>query len=154
MSESNANYLVLSASITSAFVTRNLVPPEQLPALIADVFVALKRAEQGPVQPEKEAAQPAVSIKKSITPDFLICLEDGRKFRTLKRHLRVAYGLSPDDYRAKWKLSSDYPMVAPNYAATRSLLAKKMKLGYARRAEVVAVPKRKSKSAKGRRKAA
>jgi predicted transcriptional regulator len=105
-----------------------------LPALIASVHAALAKVGSGAEEQPKEELRPAVPIKKSITPDYVICLDDGKKFKSLKRHLRTAYGLTPDQYRARWDLPSDYPMVAPNYAKARSELATKMGLGQKRRA--------------------
>ena len=124
----NAGLIELTADITSAYVGNNSVSATELPALIRSIHVALSGVG-APVEPPPEAKTPAVSIKKSITDDFLICLEDGRKFKSLKRHLRTKYNLSPEDYRAKWGLPKDYPMVAPSYAASRSALAKSMGLG-------------------------
>jgi len=133
LSENNELVVDLVAGIVSAFVSHNSVPTSELPALIASTHAALigLGKEQVPVVEEKLV--PAVPIKKSITPDYLVCLEDGKKFKSLKRHLRTAYDLSPDQYRAKWGLPSDYPMVAPAYAEARSNLAKKMGLGNQRR---------------------
>jgi predicted transcriptional regulator len=116
------DYIELSAEIAAAFVSHNALSPTDLPKLIAEVYAALKSLGV-PAAPPTEALKPAVSIRKSITPDYLICLEDGKKFKTLKRHLRTAYELSPEQYREKWGLPSDYPMVAPNYTATRSAMA-------------------------------
>ncbi|RUZ72477.1 MucR family transcriptional regulator, partial [Mesorhizobium sp. M7A.F.Ca.US.006.01.1.1] len=105
-------------------------PVGELPALIGQVHAALKGTAGTSVSAEEPVVlKPAVSIRKSVTPDYLICLEDGKKFKSLKRHLSTHYGLTPNDYRTKWGLSADYPMVAPNYAATRSALAKTMGLG-------------------------
>jgi predicted transcriptional regulator len=129
-----ANYVDLAAGIVSAFVSNNSVPTSDLPALIASVHAALARVGGGAEEQPKEELRPAVPIKKSITPDYVICLDDGKKFKSLKRHLRTAYGLTPDQYRARWDLPSDYPMVAPNYAKARSELATKMGLGQKRRA--------------------
>ena len=119
----------LSADIVSAYVGHNALSVADLPKLIADVHNALKnlRSNSGPVIPTE--LKPAVPVKKSIAPDYLICLEDGKKFKSLKRHLRTHYNLSPEEYREKWGLPHDYPMVAPNYARARSDLAKKMGLG-------------------------
>lgn len=123
----------LAAQIVAAYVTKNAVEQADLPRLIADVHRALAQAAQGTsLREESVEAKPAVNIKKSITPDFLICLEDGKKFKSLKRHLRTHFNLSPDQYREKWGLPSDYPMVAPNYATSRSKLAKNMGLGQKR----------------------
>jgi predicted transcriptional regulator len=98
------------------------------------VYGALKDVGVGVSVPVESALEPAVPIKRSVTPEFIVCLEDGKKFKSLKRHLRTRYGMTPEDYRAKWGLSHDYPMVAPNYAKERSDLAKRMGLGTARRA--------------------
>jgi predicted transcriptional regulator len=120
----------LMADVVSAYVSNNPVPASELPSLIDQIYQSLDllRSDRS-TQAEKEPLKPAVPISKSVTPDFIISLESGKKFKSLKRHLRVSYGLSPDAYRAKWALPSDYPMVAPNYATTRSLLAKKFGLG-------------------------
>jgi len=123
----------LTAEIVSAYVTNNTVVATDLPALISNVFDALKKAASSGAQPAKEELRPAVPIKKSVTSEYLICLEDGKKFKSLKRHLRTHYDLSPEEYREKWGLAHDYPMVAPNYAAARSDLAKRMGLGQRRR---------------------
>ena len=119
----------LSAEIVSAYVGHNALSVTDLPKLIAEVHNALKNLQGGtqPVAPTE--LKPAVPVRKSIAPDYLICLEDGRKFKSLKRHLRTKYNMSPEEYRAKWGLAKDYPMVAPNYAKARSDLAKQMGLG-------------------------
>jgi predicted transcriptional regulator len=119
----------MTTDIVSAYVGNNSVAAADLPALIQSVHKALSGVSSGVETVEVVAKEPAVSVKKSITPDFLVCLEDGRKFKSLKRHLRTKYNMSPEDYRAKWGLPKDYPMVAPNYAAARSNLAKQMGLG-------------------------
>lgn len=122
----------LTAEIVSAYVSNNPVVANDLPGLIGDVHLALSRASSGapPVEPTtQEDLRPAVPVKKSVTDEYIICLEDGKKFKSLKRHLRTRYKMSPDQYRAKWSLPPNYPMVAPNYAAARSQLAKKMGLG-------------------------
>jgi len=123
----------IASRIVAAYVSKNNVPVDQLPTLMADTCQALHRQVAGVVaaagEPCPAAPVPAVSIKKSITPDYLICLEDGRKLKTMKRHLFQRYGMTPDQYRAKWKLPSDYPMVAPNYSAARSSLAKSLNFG-------------------------
>jgi predicted transcriptional regulator len=121
-----SNLAELTAEIVSAYVSHNNVLPGELSALINDVHAALKQAPAG-AAPEPQ--QPAVPIKKSITPDYIISLENGQKFKSLKRHLRNSYDMTPDEYRAKWGLPRDYPMVAPNYAKARSELAKSMGLG-------------------------
>ncbi|AWN40892.1 MucR family transcriptional regulator [Methylobacterium durans] len=127
------NYIELAADIVSAFVSNNSVPVTELPGLIASVHSTLGRLSNGPTEEKVEPPQPAVSVKRSITPDFIVCLEDGKKFKSLKRHLRTRYDMTPDEYRQKWNLPVDYPMVAPNYAAARSELAKSMGLGQQRR---------------------
>lgn len=119
----------LSTDIVSAYVSNNAVSQADLPKLIADVHATLAGLTSNSSEAEQENRKPAVSVKKSITPDYIICLEDGKKFKSLKRHLRTHYDLSPEEYREKWGLPSDYPMVAPNYAAARSRLAREMGLG-------------------------
>jgi len=130
---SNAELIDLAAEIVSAYVSNNSVSASDLPGLIADVHRALSNTHTGVSQPEPEPLKPAVNPKKSVFPDYIVCLEDGKKFKSLKRHLRTHYDLSPEQYRDKWGLPADYPMVAPNYAAARSALAKKMGLGQQRR---------------------
>jgi predicted transcriptional regulator len=128
--ENKTPMIDLAAQIVAAYVTRNAVEQGDLPRLIADVHRALELASTGQVAKEEAAeVKPAINIKKSITPDYLICLEDGKKFKSLKRHLRAHFNLSPEQYREKWGLPADYPMVAPNYATSRSRLAKNMGLG-------------------------
>ncbi len=129
-----ASCIQLTANIVSAYVRNNSVSSAEIPALISQVYLALMRvssgaAGAGPAEPLK----PAVSIKRSLTPAYLVCLEDGKKFKSLKRHLGTQYQMTPDQYRAKWNLPADYPMVAPDYAAVRSQLAKQMGLGQQRR---------------------
>ena len=120
----------LTADIVAAYVSTNSIAADDLTALIRDVHSALRRSATGSVAPEEpEPPKPAVSVKKSLTADYIVCLEDGKKFKSLKRHLRTHYDLTPEDYRRKWGLPPDYPMVAPNYAKARSALAKKMGLG-------------------------
>ena len=135
MSESSggSNFIDLAADIVSAYVSNNSVPASDLPALISEVHSALVRVTSGVVVPALEALKPAVPAKKSVTNDHIICLEDGKKFKSLKRHLRTQYNMSPEEYREKWGLPPDYPMVAPNYAEARSQLAKQMGLGQQRR---------------------
>ncbi len=127
--DQNATLLSLTAQIVSAHVGKNQVPPAGLPALIEQVYGALRTAGHEPAPPPAEKQQPFVPAKRSIFPDYIICLEDGRKLKTLKRHLRSTFGLSPEQYREKWGLPADYPMVAPNYAEHRSRLAKQLGLG-------------------------
>ncbi|WP_192384273.1 MucR family transcriptional regulator [Mesorhizobium silamurunense] len=129
--DNNIDVLIeLPADVVSAYVSNNPVPVGDLPALIGQVHAALKGpAGTSSSAEEPQALKPAVPIRKSVTPDYIISLEDGKKFKSLKRHLSTHYGLTPDEYRVKWGLPADYPMVAPNYAATRSALAKTMGLG-------------------------
>ena len=127
--EGRSELVELTAGIVSAYVANNAVVTADLPALIGEVHEALSRAASRGRLPELEDLKPAVPVKKSVTPDYLICLEDGMKFKSLKRHLRTRYNLSPEEYRDKWDLPHDYPMVAPNYALARSDLAKRMGLG-------------------------
>jgi MucR family transcriptional regulator, transcriptional regulator of exopolysaccharide biosynthesis len=129
----NTNFIDQTTNIVSAYVSRNAVPADQISTLINQVHSALMRVSAGQSQGSAEPRRPAVSLKKSITPDYIVCLEDGKKFKSLKRHLRTQYDLTPEQYREKWGLSPDYPMVAPNYAAARSRLAKQMGLGQRRR---------------------
>jgi predicted transcriptional regulator len=129
----DSNLIDLAAEIVSAYVSNNSVASQELPNLISEVYAALQKTNGREPEPEPEPLKPAVSVKKSITPDYLICLEDGKKFKSLKRHLRTHYNLSPEEYRERWGLPSDYPMVAPNYAAARSELAKRMGLGQQRK---------------------
>ena len=126
------NLIELTAEIVSAYVSNNSVASADITSLISDVHSALSRTANGAAEPEPEPQKPAVSVRKSITPDYIVCLEDGKKFKSLKRHLRTHYDLTPEEYREKWGLPSDYPMVAPNYAKARSNLAKQMGLGQKR----------------------
>ena len=131
--EKTDNLASLAAQIVAAYVSNNQVPQPDLPRLIGDVHRALAAAIAGQALREEPAElKPAVTVRKSLTPDFIICLEDGKKFKSLKRHLRTHYNLSPEQYREKWNLPADYPMVAPNYAKARSSLAKRMGLGQRR----------------------
>jgi predicted transcriptional regulator len=119
--------LGLTAQIVSAHVSNNSVSPDALPSLIQEVFKTLSGVGKDPVLPERP--QPAVAIKKSVLPEHIICLEDGKKLKMLKRHLKTSYNMTPEQYRERWGLPPDYPMVAPNYAKHRSSLAKKIGLG-------------------------
>ena len=127
--EDNTELLTLTADIAAAYVSNNTVQASDVPSVIQTIYRALAGVGAAAAQPAPEPQKPAVPIKKSITPDYLISLEDGKKYKSLKRHLRTQYNMSPDDYRTKWGLAKDYPMVAPNYAASRSALAKSMGLG-------------------------
>jgi len=119
----------LATRIVASYVGANPLPAAELPQLIADVHSALMRCTQGSPPAERDEPKPAVAVKKSVMPDYIVCLEDGKKFKSLKRHLRTHYNLTPEEYREKWGLPHDYPMVAPNYARARSELAKKSGLG-------------------------
>ena len=127
------NYIEFTADIVSAFISNNSITATDLPVLINEVHTALLRVNNGSVAPAAETLKPAVPAKKSITSEFIVCLEDGRKFKSLKRHLRTQYNMSPNEYRERWGLAPDYPMVAPSYAKARSNLAKQMGLGQQRR---------------------
>ncbi|MEH6678173.1 MucR family transcriptional regulator [Phenylobacterium sp.] len=118
----------MTADIVTAYVSNNAVAPDDLAGLITGVHAALIGVTSG-AEPEKEPQEPAVPIRKSVTPDYIISLEDGSRYKSLKRHLSAKYGMTPEEYRAKWGLPHDYPMVAPNYAKARSDLARQMGLG-------------------------
>ena len=119
--------LSLTTEIVAAHVANNTVAVTDLPQLISEVYRTLASVGSAPAVPERP--QPAVAVKKSVNPDYIICLEDGKKLKMLKRHLKTAYNMTPEEYRDRWGLAADYPMVAPNYAAHRSSLAKKIGLG-------------------------
>jgi predicted transcriptional regulator len=127
--DDKAEIIEMTAEIVAAYVENNTISTSDLPALIQSVHRALTSVAAGAEAVEPAPKEPAVPVRRSITADFLVCLEDGRKFKSLKRHLRTKYNMSPEDYRAKWGLAKDYPMVAPNYAKARSDLAKQMGLG-------------------------
>ena len=127
------NFLEVAVEVVAAYIGNNSVPRTELPSLIADVHAALVQMTQNDAGPVAAPQKPAVSARKSVTNDYIVCLEDGKKFKSLKRHLRTQYDMSPEDYREKWGLASDYPMVAPAYAKARSQLAKEMGLGQQRR---------------------
>jgi predicted transcriptional regulator len=132
----NSDLMAMTVEVVAAYVGANNLDAGDLPGLVQSVHGTLKSLAQGveaPAAPVRDLT-PAVPIKKSIFPDYIVCLEDGKKFKSLKRHLRSAYDMSPEEYRAKWGLPADYPMVPPNYAAARSELAKKIGLGRGRRA--------------------
>ncbi len=136
MADSTANgnnFIELTAEIVSAYVSNNTVSAGDIPALINQVHAALSRVSGKSGDAASEPLKPAISLKKSVTPEYIVCLEDGKKFKSLKRHLRTQYNMTPEQYREKWGLGADYPMVAPNYAAARSQLAKQMGLGQQRR---------------------
>ncbi len=126
----DAEIITLTSQIVSAYVSKNSLQASDLPALISNVYQSLKSAGQPQAAAEVPSElKPAVPVKKSVTPEYIICLEDGKKLKMLKRHLSSSYGMTPDEYRAKWGLPADYPMVAPNYAKQRSDLALKLGLG-------------------------
>lgn len=129
----NDTLIELTADVVAAYVSNNPVPVGELPGLIADVHAALGRVGNVTETPPADKQKPAVNPKRSVHDDYIICLEDGKKFKSLKRHLMTHYNMTPDQYREKWGLDASYPMVAPNYAAARSQLAKKMGLGQQRR---------------------
>ncbi len=120
--------LRMAVDIVAAYVSNNTVPASQVPEVITTIYGSLNSLGSG-AEATPEPAKPAVSVRRSVTPDYIVCLEDGKKLKMLKRHLRAAYDMSPEEYRAKWGLAADYPMVAPNYAAQRSAFAKKIGLG-------------------------
>ena len=121
--------LRMTTDVVSAYLGRNDLPAEQIPEVINTVFGSLRELDATGAELKAEPPKPAVSVRKSVAPDFIVCLEDGKKLKMLKRHLRTMYNMSPDEYRAKWGLPSDYPMVAPNYARQRSDFAKQIGLG-------------------------
>lgn len=121
--QSEANLLDLTADIVASYVENNTLATADIPNLIQAVYNALQDTVQASTEPEPDPLKPAAPIKKSVTPDFIICLEDGKQFKSLKRHLRTHYNLTPDEYKEKWCVDRDYPMVAPNYAEARSALA-------------------------------
>jgi predicted transcriptional regulator len=121
--------LRMTTDVVAAYVRNNTLPTAQLAEVIHAVYNSLRGLDGQVVEPQPEPLKPAVPLRKSITPDYLICLEDGKKLKMLKRHLRSTYNMTPDEYRAKWGLGADYPMVAPNYAEQRSEFAKKIGLG-------------------------
>jgi predicted transcriptional regulator len=121
--------LRMTTDVVAAYVSNNTLPTGQLADIIASVYTSLRARDHSPANGRVDALRPAVPVRKSITPEYLICLEDGKKLKMLKRHLRSTYGLTPDAYRAKWSLPPDYPMVAPNYAEARSAFAKQIGLG-------------------------
>ncbi len=132
INDDKAKMLNLTAEIVAAHVSNNAVPLSDLPQMIKQVHDCLQSLQNGK-QEEVEKPKPAVSIRRSITPDYIVCLEDGKRLKMLKRHLKTAYDMTPDDYRAKWNLPADYPMVAPKYAEQRRKLAKKIGLGTSRK---------------------
>ncbi|MCP8936936.1 MucR family transcriptional regulator [Alsobacter sp. SYSU M60028] len=143
--EASPNVVELTAEIIAAYVSKNSVASAELAGLVTEVHRALANIQHGVAEPQPAPElKPAVPVKKSVHPDYIVCLEDGRSFRSLKRHLRTAYNMSPEEYRAKWSLPPDYPMVAPNYSAARSALARTMGLGQQRRKNARGKPAKKS----------
>lgn len=134
--------LTMTAGVVSAYASNNLLAPAQLSDVINTVFTTFAGLERSANGEKVEALKPAVAIRKSVTPDYIICLEDGKKLKMLKRHLRSTYNMTPDEYRAKWGLPPDYPMVAPNYAEQRSAFAKKIGLGRKTGQKVVRRPRK------------
>ena len=149
---SAGNLIELVADIVGAYVSNNSVQVSDLPNLIGQVHSALQQTATGKQEPQGEAQQPAVPVRRSVQPDAITCLECGKKFKSLRRHLRTDHHLEPQEYRAKWGLKPDYPMVAPNYAASRSELARKMGLG--RKAAEAGAAQQKGRGGRGRRAAA
>ena len=131
--DTTPNYVELAADVVSAYVSNNSVQPSELPSLIASVHASLQFVADGAKEQPSEPLVPPLPIKKSVQPDYIVCLEDGKRFKSLKRHLRTKYEMTPDQYRTKWGLPHDYPMVAPNYAARRSELARSLGLGQKRK---------------------
>jgi predicted transcriptional regulator len=127
--ETKPGLVELTAQIVSAYVSKNTIAASDIPQLINETHAALSRTTGAAALPDREEPKPRIAVKKSVMPDYIVCLEDGKKFKSLKRHLRTHYNLSPEEYREKWGLPPDYPMVAPNYARARSDLAKRMGLG-------------------------
>lgn len=126
---SRDDILRMAVDVVAAYVSKNPLPASQIPEVIHTVYNSLNSLDNGVPEVKSEAPRPAVAVRKSVTPDYIVCLEDGKKLKMLKRHLRTTYNMTPDEYRAKWGLPPDYPMVAPNYAAQRSDFAKKIGLG-------------------------
>jgi predicted transcriptional regulator len=152
---SKLDVIALSADIAAAFISKNKLPPADISTLIRDIHGALSSLGVDKSEAKPESHQPAVPIKNSVKPDYIVCLEDGKKFKSLKRHLRSSFNMSPEEYRTKWGLKHDYPMVAPAYAAKRSELAKSMGLGNLRtQAKATRVAVEKGPTAKGPRKKA
>jgi len=130
--DADGQLLRMTADVVAAYVKHNSITSTQLPAFIGSVYASLRALDTSRSAPLERALRPAIPVRKSITPDYLICLEDGKKLKMLKRHLRSTYNLTPDEYRTKWGLPPDYPMVAPNYAEQRSAFAKRIGLGRSR----------------------
>ena len=140
--EASGELISLTADIVAAFLANNQVAAADLPGLIGQVHEAPQRTTGGQAEPQAEPQQPAISVKRSVRPDYIVCLEDGRHFKSLKRHLQTEHNMTPQEYRAKWGLPRDYPMVAPSYAQTRSEHAKRIGLGRKAAPEPAPEPKR------------
>ena len=145
----SGNLTELVADIVGAYVSNNKVAVSELPGIISQVHSALQRTTAGAEAPQQEVQQPAIAVRRSVNPDYIVCLEDGKRFKSLKRHLRTDHDMTPQEYRAKWGLKPDYPMVAPNYAASRSELARKMGLG--RKAAEAGAAQQKGRGGRGRK---
>jgi predicted transcriptional regulator len=126
---SRDDILRMAVDVVAAYVSKNSLPAGQIPEVIHTVYNSLSQIDTLAPEAKPEVQRPAIPVKKSVTPDYIVCLEDGKKLKMLKRHLRTTYNMTPDEYRAKWNLPPDYPMVAPNYASQRSEFAKKIGLG-------------------------
>jgi predicted transcriptional regulator len=126
---SQDDMLRMAVDVVAAYLSNNQVASSQIPEIIHSVFSSLSSLDEQPAEPTAEVAKPATSIRKSVMPDYIVCLEDGKKLKMLKRHLRTTYNMTPEEYRTKWNLPADYPMVAPNYAKQRSEFAKRIGLG-------------------------
>jgi predicted transcriptional regulator len=146
-----SDLLGMTGEIVAAFVAANTIPASELPGLISTVFTTLSTVGREPAASQPARQEPAVPIRRSVTPEYIVCLEDGKKLKMLKRHLRSTYGMTPEAYRAKWGLPHDYPMVAPTYAERRSEFAKSIGLGRRKAAEPEPTP---APAKRGRRKAA
>jgi predicted transcriptional regulator len=140
VTQDNTDAVSLASEIVVAYVSNNPVPRTELPALIADVHAAIERLRSSAIKESEVKLTPAVPVKRSVSSDHIVCLEDGKAFKSLKRHLATRHGLTPDEYRLKWNLPRDYPMVAPAYAEARSSLAKSMGLGRKRAAPASTAP--------------
>ena len=138
--------LRMTTQVVASYLGKNDLPADRIPEIINTVYSSLRDLDVTTTEIKTEPAKPAVPVRKSVTPEYIICLEDGKKLKMLKRHLRTMYNMSPDDYRAKWGLPADYPMVAPNYAAQRSEFAKQIGLGRTSSREKDVAPARRRRS--------
>ena len=142
---SRDHILRMAVDVVAAYVSKNPLPAGQIPDVIHTIYTSLSNLENGQVETKAETQKPAISVRRSVTPEYIYCLEDGKKLKMLKRHLRTTYNMTPDEYRAKWGLPPDYPMVAPNYATQRSDFAKKIGLGRKPAAETIKPVRRKAR---------